>query len=77
VASPLKSQLFGEQFCREHHLGGVVIDGRRSRAVVDGQLISLGESIDGFRLDEMTRRTARFVRGDEHVALTLAEPGVR
>lgn len=68
-----KTQLFADAFRREHHLGGIVIDGRNSRAVVDGQLIPVGQSFDGFRLVSLSREAAQFVRGDEQVLLTLPD----
>jgi hypothetical protein len=79
VATP-KPQLFAEQFRHDHHLTAVVIDGRHGRAVVDGQLVAVGDSIDQFRLTTLTRQSARFVHGDETVSLALtdsASPSVR
>jgi hypothetical protein len=66
-----KAKLFGEQFCSEHHLEAVVIDGKKGRAVVDGQLVSVGNSIDGFQLVTLTPQSAQFVRGQERVSLAL------
>ena len=66
-----KPKLFGEQFRSDHHLEAVVIEGRKSRAVVDGQLVSVGSTIDGFQLVALGRQSARFVRGEEQVSLSL------
>jgi hypothetical protein len=66
-----KPKLFGDQFRTEHHLEAVVIDGRKSRAVVDGQMVSVGISIDGFQLVALGRQSARFIRGEEQVSLSL------
>lgn len=71
--SPVKPQLLGEQFRREHHLIAVLIEGRNGRAVVDGQLVPVGGSVAGFRLVAVTPRSAQFMHGDEQVSLTLAE----
>lgn len=67
----LKPKLFGDQFRSEHHLEAVVIDGRKSRAVVDGQMVSVGNSMDGFQLVALDRKSARFIRGEEQVSLSL------
>lgn len=70
-----KPQLFGETFRHEHHLVAVMIEAGSGRAVVDGKLISVGASIDGFRLVSLSRQVARFVRGNEQVCLSIADPG--
>lgn len=75
VAAAQKARLFAEAFRHDHHLGGIVIDGRNSRAVVDDRLIPVGQSFDGFRLVSLNRDSAQFVRGDEQVLLTLPDAG--
>lgn len=73
LAAAPKAELLGEQFRKEHHLEAVVIDGKRGRAVVDGQLVPIGGAVAGFRLVAITQRSAEFVHGDEHVSLTLTD----
>lgn len=68
-----KAQLFAETFRREHHLVAVILEAGSGRAVVDGKLISIGGSIDGFRLASLNRQSARFVRGNEQVCLSIAD----
>jgi hypothetical protein len=70
-----KPQLFGETFRHEHHLVAVMIEAGTGRAVVDGKLISIGGSIDGFRLVSLSQQAARFVRGNEQVSLSIADSG--
>lgn len=70
-----KPQLFAEAFRREHHLIAVMIESGGGQAFVDGKLISIGTSIDGFRLVSLRRQSARFVRGSEQVCLSVADSG--
>lgn len=73
VVSAPKVPLFADAFRREHHLGGIVIEGHNSRAIVDGQLIPVGQEFDGFRLVSLSRQSAQFVRGEEQVLLSLPD----
>ena len=72
AAVPAAPQLLGDQFRHDHHLEAVVIRGKSSRAVVDGQLVSVGGMIAGFQLEGISTQSAQFTHGSERVSLTLA-----
>lgn len=74
AATPSKPKLLGGAFRRNHHLTAVLIETGNSRAVVDGNLVCIGGSIDGFRLVSLTRQAARFIHGVEQVDLTIGQP---
>jgi hypothetical protein len=58
-----------------HHLTAVVLDGRRSRAVIDGSLLRLGQSVGGHVLVAVTPDLAILECGNSRVALKLERTG--
>ena len=61
------------------HLTAVMIAGRESLAVVDGEIVRLGEEIDGHRLVQVRDREAVFQKGSKRsvveIRTTLSKPG--
>lgn len=55
----------------EHRLTAVVLDGRRSRAVIDGSLLRVGQSVSGYTLVGVTQDLAVLERGSSRLLLKL------
>jgi hypothetical protein len=53
-------------------LRGVMVAGRRSMADVEGVMVMLGDSVDGWRLIKVGEREAVFLRKGKEVTLPLA-----
>jgi hypothetical protein len=71
-SGPSPSELF-----KRRKLNGVLVEatglGRR-QAIVDGQAILLGHSLDGFRLIDVTHKTAVFEGHGRQVVLQVVQP---
>ncbi|MBV8781641.1 MAG: hypothetical protein JO353_09605 [Phycisphaerae bacterium] len=61
----------GVAFTRAHRLTAVVNAGGTSHAMVDGQICSVGQSIDGFTLRSISATRAIFQKGADCVSLEL------
>jgi hypothetical protein len=70
-APPRSPELIAEDFMSLHRLEAVLSADARSMAVVNGQTVYLGESLDGFILVSVKDRSAVFEGGGERVTLTL------
>ncbi|UCG33114.1 MAG: hypothetical protein JSU68_00495 [Phycisphaerales bacterium] len=68
---PGPPELTAEGFESIHRLEAVLVAGSSSMAVVNGQTVYLGESLDGFALVSVEDRSAVFERGEERVTLIL------
>jgi hypothetical protein len=65
-----------EQFRRSHRVTATLLNGQRSQAMVNGRFITLGQSVDGFRLVSVTSRSATFESDQASVTLPVtAETG--
>ena len=53
-----------EQFHQNHHLTGVMIAGPRAFAVVDGNMVAVGQSVEGVKLASVTQRAATWQTQD-------------
>ena len=62
----------GVMFLSEHSLTSVIV-GDRPAAVVDGDMIRVGDRVDGFTLVRVGARSAQFVMGSTTVSLKLDE----
>lgn len=62
----------GVMFLSEHSLTSVIV-GDRPAAVVDGDMIRVGDRVDGFTLVRVGSRSAHFVMGSTAVSLKLEE----
>jgi hypothetical protein len=61
-------------FNQRHHLTAVMVGGaRESSAIIDGQLVRVGQSIDGFKLIEVSRTSATFECHKQLARLVLAD----
>ncbi len=58
-------------FIGTHKLTAVVIDGRKSYAVLDDRFLVPGQSVDGFVLVSVGDRSAVFERDDRQITLEL------
>jgi hypothetical protein len=56
-------------------LTALLVAGRRSLADVQGTIITIGESVDGYRLLFVRDNAAVFVKDDQIVVLTMPVPG--
>jgi hypothetical protein len=54
-------------------LNGVLVAGGRSRAIIDGRSLGLGEVVDGYRLVSVSQTKAVLQSGSERVVLTLPD----
>ena len=52
-------------------LRAVLVAGAASLANVDGEVLALGQEVDGYRLVEVRERSAVFHHGDEERVLSL------
>lgn len=66
-----------ENFAAMHRLTAVMSGPSGDLAVIGGQTIRLGQSLDGFTLVAVDSRSAIFREGDVEVTLTLPEPSGR
>ena len=60
-------------FNQKHHLTAVMVSGGRGTAIIDGQLVRLGQSIDGFKLVEVSTKSAVFECNKQIARLVLAD----
>ena len=60
-----------EDFPKKHHLTAVIIDPAGGRAVIDDQLVYVGQSIAGFQLAAVTTQAAYLTCDGEQVCLKL------
>jgi len=58
-------------FRRSHRLEAVMLRDRGGQAVVNGRMLSVGETLDGFRLTGLSTTSATFESGEKTVVLTL------
>jgi hypothetical protein len=61
-------------FEEAHKLQATTVMGQGGLAVVDGQCLSVGETLDGFRLARVEAGQVEFRRGADRVTLTLPMP---
>lgn len=66
----------GEVFKQSHRLTGVLSSNGRAVAMVDGKLVPVGQSVDGYRLVSISHRSATFESAHSQVILNLAERAV-
>ena len=60
-------------FCKAHRLSAVLQQGRDSMALVDDELIKVGQSIDGFTLTDVGPHSARFIGQGTSALLPLPD----
>jgi hypothetical protein len=65
--------LAAEQFKTTHHLTGVLTGNGRPVAMIDGRIVPVGQSIDGYRLIDVSHRSATFELGQTQVTLPMSE----
>jgi hypothetical protein len=62
-----------QKFRDTHRLTGILSSGGKSSAMVDGKMVTVGQTIDGFVLTSISHRTASFESGANKVVLTMTE----
>lgn len=62
-----------EIFKQTHRLTGVLSSNGRSLAMVDGKLVAVGQSVDGYRLAAISHRSATFEASNSQVTLSMTE----
>ncbi len=60
-----------EAFRRNHKLAAVVVRATSPGAVLDGRYLTIGQSIDGFRLTAVSKEGATFESGNTRVVLAM------
>jgi hypothetical protein len=61
-------------FSRRHRLTAVMVSGARGgSAIIDGQLVAVGQSLEGFKLVEVSTRSATFEHDKQIARLTLTD----
>lgn len=60
-----------DDFNVAHRLMGVVPNSKTPCVVVEGMAVLVGQTIDGYQLEEVRQRSAVFVKGEERVELHL------
>ena len=61
----------GEEFAREHSLSGVMRSDDGGYAVINGQVVRLGQTVDGFELSAMSDNAVVMASGAVRVVLKL------
>jgi len=59
------------RFDETHRLTGLILAGERTGALIDGMLIKVGQSIDGYRLVSVANNTAVFESAGERAVLRV------
>lgn len=62
-----------ERFQQEHRLNGVMVADRRGKAIVDGKIVHLGQTLDGFKLVAVDHEIAVFESGTGQVVLRIPQ----
>lgn len=65
-----------EQFIKSHQLQAVVIADGSQGAIINGRYLTVGQEMDGFKLESVYKRSVVMVSGGARVVLTLAEGAV-
>jgi hypothetical protein len=63
----------GTDFVAAHKLSGVLESHNGGAAIVDGEMLLVGQTLDGFTLTAVQSTTARFTNGTIVVELTIAQ----
>ena len=72
MAGPADGRAF--TFGQRHRLTAVMVSGARGgSAIIDGQLIKVGQSLEGFKLIEVSTRSATFEYNKQIARLTLTD----
>jgi hypothetical protein len=73
VATSKPAVPVGETFRARHRLTAVMVDSAGGQAIVDGRLLKVGQTLDGFVLSSVQMRTAVFTNDEGSVELRLPE----
>jgi hypothetical protein len=71
--APRPQRLMADNFRQAHRLTGVLQSAGRAYAMIDGRIVTIGQTIDGFKLTEVAHRSATFESNTEKVVLSLSE----
>jgi hypothetical protein len=64
----------GATFAQRHHLTAIMVSGaRRGSAIIDGELVRVGQTLDGYKLVEVTTRSAVFECNQQVARLVLSD----
>ncbi|SRR5258706_4961848 len=61
------------RFQRAHRMTGVIMAGRQSSVMIDGKLVVVGQSIDGYRLTAVAKDLAKFAGAHGRAMLHLEQ----
>jgi len=70
----VEHRMSASTFRAKYNLDATMVAENGGYAVVDGELLRVGESIDGYRLVSVAERSALFEAGDLQVELALETP---
>lgn len=59
----------GKSFEQSHELSGVMVSGRHPAAMIDGKLVQVGQTVDGYKLVSVMQGAAVFQSADTFVTL--------
>jgi hypothetical protein len=59
-------------FKASHSLGAVMLGRKGASAIINGKCVRVGETLDGYKLNSVSKGVATFVNGSDRVELTLA-----
>jgi hypothetical protein len=67
-----------ESFAQAHRLSGVLVGAKGSRAMIDGKLVAVGQSLDGYKLVSVSPAgSAVFASNNQEITLRIEEKRTR
>jgi len=73
IAAPAQRR---PRFDETHHLSAIILSGDRSGALIDGMMIKVGESIDGYRLASVSNNLAVFESATERAFVRVEKSAI-
>lgn len=77
VADPAEGDGAVREQAREPELRAIIYDRSKSLVNIDGRVLALGDSIDGFKLVQVAERSVMLAKAGKRITLTLTKDGQR
>jgi hypothetical protein len=74
AATPTHAQTTASEFQRDHRLSALMLSGHGGQAIINGQLVRVGHTIDGFKLVAIGPNRATLLNGEILVELHMESP---